>query len=35
LLILIVIIVGIILETIAAVNPDLQWLSIKKYFHIK
>ena len=34
-IILFAIIVGIILETIAAVNPDLQWLSIKHYFHIK
>ncbi len=34
-IILVAIIVGIVLETIAAVNPDLQWLSIKHYFHIK
>lgn len=34
-IILAAIIIGIILETIAAVNPNLQWLSIKHYFHIK
>jgi hypothetical protein len=34
-LILVAIIVGIILETIAAINPSLHWLSIKHYFHIK
>ncbi len=34
-IILVAIIIGIILETIATVNPDLAWLSIKKYFHIK
>ena len=34
-IILAAIIIGIVLETIAAVNPNLQWLSIKHYFHIK